>query len=69
MNLFFNKQLYFFNRFTDDNPKGKWREGHTRGGVQRQKKDGYTKSTQVHSNGPDIDTTQNLRSLDPYVAR
>ncbi|PVD28154.1 hypothetical protein C0Q70_10739 [Pomacea canaliculata] len=56
-------------RFQDENPKGRDRLGHTRGAVQRQKSDGYTMSTRTHSFGPDINTTRELRSLEPYVAR
>lgn len=48
---------------------GKDREGHCRGGVQDQKKDGFTKSTAVHSLGPEVDTTETLKRLHPYVAR
>ena len=53
----------------DPTPEGKDREGHTRGAVQGQKPDGFTKSTAVHSYGPEIHTTATLRRLEPYVAR
>ena len=48
---------------------GKDCEGHCRGGVQDQKPDGFTKSTAVHSYGQEVNTTQTLRNLQPYVAR
>lgn len=53
----------------DPTPVGQDREGHTRGSVQTQKPDGFTKSTAVHSYGPDVQTTATLRRLEPYVAR
>ena len=53
----------------DPNPLERDREGHTRGGVQTQKPDGFTKSTAVHSYGDDIQTTATLRRLEPYVAK
>ena len=48
---------------------GKDREGHCKGGVQYQKPDGFTKSTAVHAYGTEMDTTDTLRRLQPYVAR
>ena len=51
------------------NPKGKARAGRTFGNVMDQLPDGFTKSTSVHSYGPDIDSTAQLRTLHPYVAR
>ena len=59
----------FFVRFGDNAPRGKDREGHTWGHIQRQKTDGFTKSTQVHSYGADINATATLRRLEPYVAK
>ena len=56
-------------RFNDRTERGVDREGHCRGGVQTQKRDGFTKSTSVHAYGPDFDTTQTIKRLEPYVAR
>ena len=53
----------------DRTEKGIDREGHCRGGVQTHKPDGFTKSTAVHSYGPEIDTTETIRRLEPYVSR
>jgi protein phosphatase 1 regulatory subunit 32 len=61
--------LYYFRFGPDPTPVGKDREGHTRGEVQQQKPDGFTKSTSVHSYGQDIDATGTLKRLEPYVAR
>ena len=60
---------YVIFRFADPTPYGLERDGHCRGGLQTQKPDGFTKSTAVHSLGPDINTTATLRRLEPYVAR
>lgn len=60
---------HYMTRFQDDTPKGRDRMGHTRGGIQHQQRDGFTISTGVHSYGPPLDTTQNLRTLEPYQAR
>ncbi|XP_046574794.1 LOW QUALITY PROTEIN: protein phosphatase 1 regulatory subunit 32-like [Haliotis rubra] len=60
---------HYMTRFTDITPMGMEREGHCRGGVQQQKPDGFTKSTSVHVNGADINTTDTLRRLEPYVSR
>lgn len=61
---------HYMTRFgPDPTPYGKDREGHTRGGIQQQKPDGFTKSTSVHSHGPDIQSTETLRRLEPYVSR
>ncbi|XP_013385451.1 protein phosphatase 1 regulatory subunit 32 [Lingula anatina] len=60
---------HYATRFPDPTPEDKEREGHCRGGVHLQKSDGFTKSTAVHSYGPDINTTATLRSLHPYVGR
>ncbi|CAG2189017.1 PPP1R32 [Mytilus edulis] len=61
---------HYMTRFgPDPTPVGKDREGHTRGEIQRQKPDGFTKSTSVHSYGQDIHSTDTLRRLEPYVAR
>lgn len=59
----------FGDRFQDVTDFGKDREGHCRGGLQRQKPDGFTKSTAVHSYGNDLNTTATLRCLEPYVSR
>ena len=48
---------------------GRDREGHCKGGVQDQKPDGFTKSTAVHAYGTEVNTTETLRRLQPYVAR
>lgn len=62
--------LGLFCRFGQDpTPVGRDREGHTRGAVQTQKPDGFTKSTAVHSHGPDVQSTATLRRLEPYVSR
>ncbi|XP_054774334.2 stabilizer of axonemal microtubules 4-like [Lytechinus pictus] len=60
---------HYDTKFYDMNPKGKARAGRTFGGVMKQLPDGFTKSTSVHSYGPALDTTQQLRDLHPYVAR
>ncbi|XP_046360732.2 protein phosphatase 1 regulatory subunit 32-like isoform X2 [Haliotis rufescens] len=60
---------HYMTRFNDITPMGMEREGHCRGGVQHQKPDGFTKSTAVHGNGADINTTDTLRRLEPYVSR
>lgn len=60
---------HYMTKFKDDTPQGKDRMGHTRGGVHRHLRDGYTMSTSVHSYGPTLDNTQKLRTLEPYVAR
>ena len=56
-------------RFYDKNPNGEARMGRTRGEVMTQLPDGFTKSTSVHSYGPDLNTTVQLRGQMPYVAR
>ena len=56
-------------RFWDRTSKNMDREGHTWGGIQPQKEDGFTKSTSVHSYGPDVNTTSTIRGLEPYVSR
>ncbi|XP_071941327.1 stabilizer of axonemal microtubules 4-like [Antedon mediterranea] len=60
---------HYDTRFYDMNPKGKARAGRTFGAVMDQLPNGFTKSTAVHSYGPGLDTTGQLRNLDPYVAR
>ncbi|KAL3884068.1 hypothetical protein ACJMK2_030290 [Sinanodonta woodiana] len=60
---------HYMTRFTDSTPQGRERDGHCHGGVQDQKPDGFTKSTSVHSNGPDFNSTDTIRRLHPYVAR
>lgn len=60
---------HYETRFYDTTAVGKNREGHCRGGLQDQKPDGFTKSTAVHSYGPELKTTENLERLHPYVAR
>lgn len=60
---------HYMTRFRDRTEVGLNREGHCRGGVQDQKPDGFTKSTSVHSYGPEIQSTETLKRLHPYVAR
>ncbi|XP_052807278.1 protein phosphatase 1 regulatory subunit 32-like isoform X2 [Mya arenaria] len=60
---------HYMTRFMDRTEQGKDREGHCRGGLQDQKPDGFTKSTAVHSYGPELDTTHTIRRLEPYVSR
>ena len=57
------------NRYVDRTPQGIDREGHTWGGVQDQKRDGFTRSTNLHDLGPEVDHTAALRRLEPYVSR
>ncbi|XP_031556028.1 protein phosphatase 1 regulatory subunit 32-like [Actinia tenebrosa] len=59
----YNAKLY------NMNPAGDARMGHTRGNLQTQLPDGFTKSTSVHKFGPDINTTVQLRGQKPYQAR
>ncbi|EDO43736.1 predicted protein [Nematostella vectensis] len=56
-------------KFYDMNPMGEARMGRTRGEVMVQLPDGFTKSTSVHEFGPVINTTVQLRELEPYQAR
>ena len=35
----------------------------------RPRDDGFTRSTALHSHGPEVNTTTTLRRLEPYVAR
>lgn len=56
-------------RFQDPTPMGKEREGFVQGGLEKMKDDGFTKSTAVHQFGPDINSTDTIRRLAPYVAR
>lgn len=60
---------HYDTRFYDMNPKGKARAGRTFGNIHDQLPDGFTKSTAVHAFGPELDTTEQLRKLHPYVAR
>ncbi|XP_070541928.1 stabilizer of axonemal microtubules 4-like [Ptychodera flava] len=60
---------HYDTRFWDMNPKGKARAGRTFGNVKDKLPDGFTRSTAVHSYGPELDTTGQLRNLHPYVAR
>ncbi len=55
-------------RFVDRTPKGRDRAGNTWGNTQRQKEDGFTKSTQVHDFGSQLNSTATLRRLEPYAA-
>ena len=67
-----DKGLYFtviLCRFGNPNPLGSAREGHTGGGVQQALSNGFTKSTQVHRFGANVDTARILRHTHPYVAR
>ena len=43
--------------------------GNTKGNVMEQADNGFTKSIAVHDFGPELNTTEQLRRLDPYVAR
>ena len=43
--------------------------GNTKGNVMEQADNGFTKSIAVHDFGPGLNTTEQLRRLDPYVAR
>jgi len=54
---------------TDPTPVGVDRAGHLRGGVQRQKLDGFTKSTGVMAYGSDPSASQILGGVHPYVGR
>ena len=58
-----------FNRHYDMNPRGDDRKGRSDGNVFTQLPNGFTKGTSVHTLGPDIDTTAELRWQKPYVAR
>lgn len=60
---------HYQTRFLDRTPGGIDREGHTWGGTQPQKPDGFTKSTNLHSHGAEVNSTGTLRGLEPYVAR
>lgn len=51
------------------NPHGEERMGRTAGNVMLQLSNGFTKGTSVHTLGPDINTTAELRWQKPYVAR
>lgn len=51
------------------NPRGEERMGRTDGNVMTQLPNGFTKGTSVHTQGPDINTTAELRWQKPYVAR
>lgn len=68
--------IYYINciiycRFNNPNPVGSAREGHVAlgVGVQPPLYNGFSKSTQVHSFGPSLNTARALREMDPYVAR
>ena len=56
-------------RHYDMNPRGEERMGRTDGNVMLQLPNGFTKGTSVHTLGPDINTTTELRWQKPYVAR
>ncbi|XP_064627223.1 stabilizer of axonemal microtubules 4-like isoform X2 [Lineus longissimus] len=60
---------HYHTRFYDKTPFSTDREGHCRGDVQNQLPDGFTKSTYVHSYGPEVNPTGTLRKLESYVAR
>ena len=51
------------------NPRGDDRMGRTEGNVFTQLPNGFTKGTSVHTMGPDINSTAELRWQKPYVAR
>lgn len=56
-------------RYSDQNPKGDDRMGHTQGNAMEQLGSGFTKATEVQGFGADINSTEQLRKLHPYVAR
>ncbi|XP_041354755.1 protein phosphatase 1 regulatory subunit 32-like [Gigantopelta aegis] len=60
---------HYMTRFKDKTPYGMDREGHCRHGIQQLLPDGFTKSTLMHSLGLDVNTTDTLQRLEPYVAR
>jgi len=61
---------HYMTRFgVDPTPVGVDRAGHLRGGVQRQKLDGFTKSTAVMNYGNDPHSSHVLNSVEPYVGR
>ncbi|XP_005090613.1 protein phosphatase 1 regulatory subunit 32 [Aplysia californica] len=61
---------HYMTRFgTDPTPVGVDRAGHLRGGVQRQKLDGFTKSTAVNNYGNEPQSSDVLRRVEPYVGR
>ena len=67
-----DKGLYFtvvLCRFGNPNPLGSAREGHAGGRVQQALSNGFTKGTQVHRFGANVDTARILRHTHPYVAR
>ena len=43
--------------------------GNTKGNAMERLDNGFTKSISVHKFGPDLHTTEQLRRLEPYVAR
>lgn len=51
------------------NPRGEDRLGTTDGNVMIQLPNGFTKGTSVHTLGPDVNTTAELRWHKPYVSR
>nr|XP_058963172.1 protein phosphatase 1 regulatory subunit 32-like [Pocillopora verrucosa]XP_058963173.1 protein phosphatase 1 regulatory subunit 32-like [Pocillopora verrucosa] len=53
----------------DMNPRGEDRLGTTDGNVMIQLPNGFTKGTSVHTLGPDVNTTAELRWHKPYVSR
>ena len=70
MTLFLWRRLILFlNRHYNMNPRGDDRMGRTEGNVFTQLPNGFTKGTSVHTMGPDINTTAELRWQKPYVAR
>ncbi|GFN85744.1 protein phosphatase 1 regulatory subunit 32-like [Plakobranchus ocellatus] len=61
---------HYMTRFgPDPTPVGVDRAGHLRGGVQRQKPDGFTKSTAVNNFGSTQTSSEVLRRIEPYVGR
>lgn len=59
-----NKHNYW-----DMNPVGKFREGHCRGGVQDHLDNAFVRSTKVHDYGPEDDSANMIRQLNPYQAK
>ena len=59
----------FIRRYFDKTPKHEQRMGNVKGNVMERLENGFTKSTTVHKLGPDLDPKEEIRRLQPYVAR